>query len=240
MQSSAPNVRVLNYADDTVIIGLCSNANDEQTYKTEVGRIVQLCHQQHLLLNAAKTKELVFTTQRAPMQLEMLNIGGTDINTCDTVKYLGLYIDSDLKFEHQTKSICSKARQRLYIVSRFYKLGMRPVYLSLLFKCFILSTLMYCTPVYYQHLSASNKAIFNKIFKIVRKIGIKADFSKEYEGLFKNYVLRSFHGEDHFIHQVLERMPSGRFRAVKWRTTAGRGSFIRNAVHLLNEIFFGS
>ena len=50
---------LIKYADDTVIVGLISN-NDESEYNEQISEVVLWCKAHNLLLNAAKTKELIF------------------------------------------------------------------------------------------------------------------------------------------------------------------------------------
>jgi hypothetical protein len=225
------------YADDTAIIGLCENSQDELEYMAEVNRILMQCKELNLIINASKTKEMVFTTQRSPLPPQSLTINGVAIEICKTIKYLGLFIDADLRFNSHVKHIVTKARQRFYIIASFYKLGMTSVNLKLLFRSFVMSIVMYCAPVYFHHLTASAKSDINKLFKLASKLGIDIELLPESEKHFSTYVLRSFFNPGHFIYE-LDRMPSGRFRALKWRTTVGKNSFFRHAILFLNNLLF--
>ena len=59
LRSRFTNCHLIKYADDTVIVGLISN-NDESEYNLQISEVVQWCKANNLLLNAAKTKELMF------------------------------------------------------------------------------------------------------------------------------------------------------------------------------------
>ena len=52
------------YADDTCVIGLVGNDLDLCNYFSEINRISKQCMDLDLLLNASKTKEMLFSTQR--------------------------------------------------------------------------------------------------------------------------------------------------------------------------------
>ena len=59
LRSRFRNCHLIKYADDTVIVGLISN-NDESEYNEQISEVVLWCKAHNLLLNAAKTKELIF------------------------------------------------------------------------------------------------------------------------------------------------------------------------------------
>ena len=51
-------------------------------------------------------------------------------------------------------------------------------------------------------------------------------------------VIRVFHGYDHFIHNVLEKMPSGRIRSHKVRAAIGKGCFHSQLIKYINDAIF--
>ena len=59
LRSHFRNCHLIKYADDSVIVGLISN-NDETEYNEQISEVVQWCKAHNLLLNAAKTIELIF------------------------------------------------------------------------------------------------------------------------------------------------------------------------------------
>ena len=67
---------MIKYAVDTVIVGLISN-NDESEYNEQISEVVQWCKDHNLLLNAAKTKEIIFyfrhcNISHVPLSLSLL------------------------------------------------------------------------------------------------------------------------------------------------------------------------
>ena len=63
IRSETTNVTILKYADDTVLIGNIGKVDDFVAYCNEVDRVHNLCSENDLLLNASKTKEMIFTTK---------------------------------------------------------------------------------------------------------------------------------------------------------------------------------
>jgi hypothetical protein len=49
-------------------------------------------------------------------------------------------------------------------------------------------------------------------------------------------LLQYINDDKHFINDFLEKCPSGRYRTIKYRTTWGRGSFLRQAALKLNKL----
>ena len=131
-----------------------------------------------------------------------------------------------------------KAVKDYIIIAKFYRLGMEPKHLLLLFRTFIQSIIMYCAPIFMQHVSAQNKTSISRIFSIATRFGVNAEFLIQYEQIFKEYVLRSYLNPEHFLHHHIESMPSGRLRSVKFRTTKGKNCFLKNAVNLINDVIF--
>ena len=64
-QATQTGCRILKYADDTVVIGMVTNS-DETDYRNEIGSVVMWCKDNHLVLNATKTKEMVFDFRQRP------------------------------------------------------------------------------------------------------------------------------------------------------------------------------
>ena len=56
---------LLKFADDTTLIGLISDG-DEAAYRKEIDSLAFWCSQNHLELNALKTKEMVADLRRSP------------------------------------------------------------------------------------------------------------------------------------------------------------------------------
>ena len=111
-----------------------------------------------LLLNASKTKEMLFSTQRLKPDSPQLILDGTEILFCEKVKYLGIDIDHKLRFEDYVQRITGKASQRMYVVKNFLYLSSKPL-ACMLFKSFVVSLLMYCLPVLFTSVYARDKKL---------------------------------------------------------------------------------
>ena len=89
------------------------------------------------------------------------NISNFIITNSEKEKLLGVTFDNDLKFESHINSLCSKASQKLYALSRmssYMSLGQR----RLIMKSFISSQFGYCPMIWMNH----SRALNNKINRI--------------------------------------------------------------------------
>jgi hypothetical protein len=116
IRSRCQNFHVLKYAKDTCLIGLISNSSDLDCYFSEVNRIANQCSDLDLLLNAGKTKEMLFSTKRERPVSPSLLLNGSVISFCETAKYLGVEIDQKLRFEAHIQNVVRKTNQRMYII----------------------------------------------------------------------------------------------------------------------------
>lgn len=53
----------------------------------------------------------------------------------------------------------------------------------------------------------------------------------------KNLILNYIHDDNHFINDFLNQLPSGRYRAIKYRSAWGRDCFLRTIITTLNDVF---
>ncbi|XP_068098274.1 L-amino-acid oxidase-like [Hyperolius riggenbachi] len=116
--SSVDSVKVIKFADDTTIIGLIGS-NGEHEYRSEVERISNWCRDNNLVLNAAKTVELVVDFRRNPPPLPPVLIGGTEVSRVTSVQFLGMTLTNNLKWGQNTSKIQKKSQQRLFFLLPF-------------------------------------------------------------------------------------------------------------------------
>ena len=236
--STLSNVTVIKYADDTCIIGCISNKQDLDSYFNEIDRISRQCVDLDLLLNASKTQEILFSTQRTKPDSPPIVLNGQGITMCDKVTYLGVLLDQKLRFEDHVQSVVSKAEQRMYIVRNFVHLSTVPL-ATMLFKSFIVSLLTYCLPILYTHVFAKDKKCLRKFFKEAANLGLEVgDLDSLIQKRTKTLAMTYIHDDTHFLNDFLEKCPSGRYRTIKYRSALGKDSFVRHLIHTLNDILF--
>ncbi|KAK7896418.1 hypothetical protein WMY93_021743 [Mugilogobius chulae] len=98
------------FSDDSAIIGLITD-DDDAEYRGLTQDFVDWCQQNHLLLNAGKTKEMVVDFRRRhSIAPPPVNIQGRDIERVDSYKYLGVHLNNKLDWTHNTDALYRKAR----------------------------------------------------------------------------------------------------------------------------------
>ena len=81
--SNLSYITVLKYADDTCVFGLVGNDLDLCNYFSKIERITKQCTDLDLLLNASRTKEMLFWTQRFKPDCSKLILAHTAISFCE-------------------------------------------------------------------------------------------------------------------------------------------------------------
>ena len=113
--------KIIKYVDDTVVIGLINNDN-EQEYRDTVSYVSSWCNENHLNLNAGKTKEMIFDFRKIQNDKAPIIINNTSVKQVPSYKYLGVIIQNNLKWNEHVTAQVKKADQRMYHVRRLSKL----------------------------------------------------------------------------------------------------------------------
>uniref|UniRef100_A0A1B6GU06 Reverse transcriptase domain-containing protein n=1 Tax=Cuerna arida TaxID=1464854 RepID=A0A1B6GU06_9HEMI len=103
----------LMYADDTVLL-LSDKSTENLEIKsfTAMNMAVQYCHQNDLVVNEAKTQQLVFATRKEQ------SVHLPNVHAAAEAKYLGVTIDEDLKWTSHIDIVCRKLSTSLYTIKR--------------------------------------------------------------------------------------------------------------------------
>ena len=134
------------FADDTTVYNTANNIGEIQNKTNEdLKNLVEWCRANKLTLNTSKTYGCIFGEN--PTQEIGIKIGDTDVNMSQSVKYLGVHVDSKLSWKAHIAHVANKINQTLgalYRVRHSLNLkAMKTVYYSL-----IHSHLIYCQEVW--------------------------------------------------------------------------------------------
>lgn len=115
--------KIISYADDTVyIFGGSSWENVRLRAANEIGKVKEWLDFYKLSLNISKTKYMAFSKTIADrpvfQNIQTRNLNEPILETKD-IKYLGVHIDNNLKWEPHINFITKKLR---YLVYKFYLL----------------------------------------------------------------------------------------------------------------------
>ena len=99
---------VVQYADDTFLV---TSDTDETLAKAKlehnISRIIDFFAKSQLVVNKQKTEYIVFSTRKR-LTNTVLNVDNEGIAESNSVKYLGVIIDSKLKFDGEVKKILQR------------------------------------------------------------------------------------------------------------------------------------
>ncbi|KAI4880167.1 hypothetical protein NFI96_001818 [Prochilodus magdalenae] len=94
---------IIKFADDTTIVGLISN-NNEEAYREEVSFLTHWCRENNLSLNVNKTKELIVDFRKQERVHTPITINGAAVERVSSFKFLGVHITEELTWtEHITQ-----------------------------------------------------------------------------------------------------------------------------------------
>jgi len=192
---------VLKYADDTTLVvpeHIDVSIHDEYEHAKVWAFSVN-----KLLLNALKTKEIVFKRPRAlhfhmPPALE-------EIEQLNCVKLLGVLFQDNLKMDCHVQYILSQCAQRMYLLKLLQHQGMPLIKLRVVVYSLIVSRIGYALPAWGGFVSAELHCKIDAMFKRLKRYGYTTDYHTLSDLLDKaDYDLfSSMRRRDHCLHHVL-------------------------------------
>lgn len=113
-----PDITMVGYADD---LAVSITGNDENDIKVKIVKIVtkikDWMETHNLKLAADKTEAVLLVTKRKIKEITF-KIDESNITTKNSIKYLGIYLDKNLRFKEHIKQIGKKAEQIAMSLSR--------------------------------------------------------------------------------------------------------------------------
>ena len=140
--------------------------DDDRAYRELIKDFVDWCQQNHLQLNAGKTKELVvdFCMHRQPCT--QVNIQGTDMEMVTFYKYLGVHINNKLDWNDHTAATYKRGQSRLYLLRRLRSFGVQGDLLTSFYDPVVASAIFYGVVCWSSSISAADR---RRLEKLIRK-----------------------------------------------------------------------
>lgn len=135
----------------------------EHMINEDIASICTWARDNGLILNASKTQAIVFSNTAVRTTLPNIFIDGTAITFTETVKNLGVNMDTNLSFNAHARDLSSKVFSRLRSLWPNYSILSWQVRL-MLFKSLILPLFMYCDSVYSTNLNAISVRVLERAF----------------------------------------------------------------------------
>ena len=149
--------KIANYADDTTIYTIDDNiTNLLKLLETETTVVLNWFRKNEMKSNDGKCHLIVANKESFSLNLEC-----DIIESSNTVKLLGVFIDKQLNFNEHISKLCKKGNQKLHALARISRY-LNEDKLRILMKTFIESQFNYCPLVWMFH----NRTINNKINRL--------------------------------------------------------------------------
>ena len=183
-------VKFYIFADDTaVMIKACNQEELQSKIDRLVPIITEWFQANRLSLNASKSNYQVFSKSKVS-ELNMI-LQNTKVERKTTVKYLGMYVDENLKWHNHIAYVVSTISRNLGVICRAkYLLTSRE--LTLLYNTLILPHLNYCAVVWGRNYDSNTKRIMLLQKRAVRIID-KKPFLYPSSQLFVKHKILKFH-----------------------------------------------
>ena len=137
------NGKIMLYADDTAIFFKHSCSETLQNMvNNALLKISNWLESNYLTLNTEKTFLQVYS-KRKTIEPVSVNIKGAVIKEIKTIKYLGVFIDDDLKFASHISSISNIISRNIGMIARSKQFLTKPQLLQL-YNCLVFPYINYC------------------------------------------------------------------------------------------------
>lgn len=155
----------LLYADDTALIFEADSTSELQSdLDTELPKVYEWLQANKLSLNTNKTFYQVYNKSKVNVDINVI-LNGINIKHTETVRYLGVYIDEELKWQSHIMHISNIISRNIGIISRSrYFLGQKHRFL--LYNSLVLPYLNYCCLVW----GNATQSLLNKLLILQKKI----------------------------------------------------------------------
>ena len=112
--------------------------------------------------HAAKTGLMLVSAATSFEARVRVQVNGQTITRTDSIKILGVTLDSDLSFRTHVEKIAAKARSKTWALSKLKKRGLSKEKLLRAYKCLIRPTTEYAAPAWHSLLTAGQAAELEK------------------------------------------------------------------------------
>ena len=145
------------YADDTTLSSTIDsfsdincNASADSLIKAEIGKVIEWLKINKLSLKKTKSKYMTFHMPKKQIQHLTLNIDGINIEKVEEFNFLGLTMDTNLKWKKHTDKISNKCSKITGVLNRLKLLFPQEIK-CLLYTSLIVPHINYCMTAWAFH-----------------------------------------------------------------------------------------
>lgn len=235
------NCYIIKYADDTIIVGLISD-NDESEYREVIKYVSEWCDQNFLALNVSKTKEMIFDYRKKQNVKEPINIKGSDVDLCDSYKYLGVTLQNDLKWDKHISGQVKKANKRMYFVRSLKSVHIDSTIICMFYNSVVSSVLSYAITSWFKGCTDKQIKDVNKFKKRVVKMTspeshhLIEDIHTRFENQCLSLLEKILSNTSHPLNMYYRSLPRcNKLSMVYCRTNRSQDTFVPSSIKLYNS-----
>ena len=110
--------------DDTSLLEYVPASSSVSHMQTYLDETLHWLHENDMIINTKKTKEMIFNFKKSPLKLGHLTIKNTAIECVDSFKLLGVTIQSDMKWNIHIETITKRASKQLFFLKQLQRSGL--------------------------------------------------------------------------------------------------------------------
>ena len=170
--------------------------NPVNSINNELDRISEWFKMNKLSINVKKYKQMIYHTQNKKVNKLPLKIDEILLEPVDSFNYLGLRIDSNLKWKSHIDSVSTKLTRSIGILNRLKHIFPRKI-LLMLYNSIVQSHISYCISIW-----GHSPGRIAKLQKKAVRIITNSKYNAHTEPLFKYFNLLNV--QDLYILQILK------------------------------------
>ena len=150
---------VLMFADDIALYKEIVSSSDQDMLQADLSKVFEWSRKWQLNLNPSKCETICISYKRSPPPASY-RLNNHLLSTKSVVRYLGVFINSHLKWSDHIKYTAAKANRSLNILRHSLYTCPSSVK-AVVYKCIVRPILEYASPVWYLHSSGDIKQLEN-------------------------------------------------------------------------------
>ena len=175
------------YADDTFIFREIKTDNDISVLQSDLDSLNWWSKNNSLQLNPSKC-QVMCITRRRDKPVPSYNVNNTTLETCDSLRLLGVTVSSDLSWNCHVNNITKKCNKLLGFI-RVVASVKNPYVLLKLYQTLILPILDYCSPVWNVHKNCNVEKLEQIQHRTTRMILCQRRGEQQYQDRLKTLNL---------------------------------------------------
>ncbi|KAI8482781.1 hypothetical protein Bbelb_394430 [Branchiostoma belcheri] len=164
------------FVDDLNLLEARNPTSKPSSLQQDLTDLDTWSHKSDMVLHPRKCKVLHVQFSKTLYIPPPLKINNIELEQVNVMKILGLYLQSDLKWNTHIDSICNKANQRLYLLRNLKHFRVPAVDLVTVYTCYIRPVLEYAAPVWHPGLTTKLCRRIENVQRRALRVILGADF----------------------------------------------------------------